>query len=47
MYNKQVMLYMDDNDRSRKLLTTILEQNEFDVIAVSDAPEPIRACQNV
>jgi len=45
MNNRRTVFYVDDNSRARNLLTAILEQNGFNVIAVSDPDEAMRVCR--
>ena len=42
MENKHTLLYVDDNPKSRRLLTAILEQHDFTVIAAGDSFDEIR-----
>src|SRR5262249_46977426 len=44
MSNRRTVFYVDDNHRARNLLTAILEQNGFNVIAMSDPHEAMRVC---
>jgi len=38
------LLYVDDNPKSRRLLTTILEQHGFTVMAAGDSLDEVRRC---
>jgi len=45
MNNRRTVFYVDDNSWARNLLTAILEQNGFNVMAISDPHEAIRVCR--
>ena len=42
MKNTQTLLYVDDNPTTRRVLTAILEQHGFNVIALGDSVDGIR-----
>jgi CheY-like chemotaxis protein len=42
MTDTQTLLYVDDNPKTRRLLTAILEQHGFTVIAAGDSLDEIR-----
>jgi CheY-like chemotaxis protein len=44
MKDTQTLLYVDDNPKSRRLLTAILEQHGFTVMAAGDSLDEIRRC---
>lgn len=45
MSNNRTVFYVDDNNPARNLLTATLEQNGFNVIAMSDPHEAMPVCR--
>ncbi len=45
MENRTTVLYVDDNPKSSQLLTSVLEQCDFRVIAKNDPNEALALCQ--
>jgi DNA-binding response OmpR family regulator len=43
----EIVLYVNNNNRTRNLLSSVLEQNGFVVVAVSDPEEAIRSCHEI
>lgn len=46
MKKKETLLYVDDNPRARRLLTTIFKQRGFAVIEAGDLPEELEECRS-
>jgi DNA-binding NtrC family response regulator len=45
--NSEIVLYVNNNNSTRNLLSSVLEQNGFVVLAVSDPEEAIRSCHEI
>ncbi len=41
------VFYVDDNDRSRRLLSTILAEHGFEMITAADPAEALRRCGKI
>jgi PleD family two-component response regulator len=42
-----IVFYVDDNAKSRRLLTSILRESGFEVITASDPLEALRVCKEI
>jgi CheY-like chemotaxis protein len=42
-----VVFYVDDNPRSRRLLTGVLEDSRFDVVTADSGIEALGMCKNI